>query len=342
MFNILRFKNEGISDVNTMTIDYADSDFSTFRGSKDYYNIWYPFYAEVMPQIINLNSNTKWQSLKIGNEVFSYINSLKTIDRVFPELIEAVRMFEGCQGLKSATIVAPRLESMDLMFLDCTSLETVDMYIPNILTISKLSVGVWISAFTDCTSLKSFRGDLGKLATGNNMFADCSSLEEFDSSIPYLQYGTGMFNSCILNPGSVMNIVSSIPEVQSGNITIGIGIANNDDMKQAFAEECGCVSWDDLNQEFTDKGWTVQWQYNGPATMGLRGGNVSHNVYVKVEEIEETEGVENSKYYKYTSEDGSKFFNVSWYHDSNGDNEGYTQYDNLEEALSQLGIIKIK
>lgn len=334
MFNILRFNSNGISDVNTMTIDYYNSDFSTFSGSYNKVSIWYPFQAQVKPQIRQLNDG--WESLKIGDNIFSYIDSLQIVDTTFPELIEALGMFEGCQGLKSATIVAPILEGMYHMFSDCTSLETVDMYIPNLYTACRLVSGVWAGAFADCPSLKSFRGDLGKLGTGRSMFDSCSSLEEFDSSIPSLQFGTDMFNSCILNSESVMNIVNSIPEVQSGDITIGIGIANNDDMKQAFAEECGCVSWDGLNQEFTDKGWTVQWQYNGPATMGLRGGNVSHKVYVKVEEVE------NSKYCKYTSEDGSKFFGVSWYHDSNGDNEGYTQYDNIEDALSQLGIIKIK
>lgn len=334
MFNILRFNINGISDVNTMTIDYYNSDFSTYSGSANTVDRWYPFDANVKPQISQLWGG--WESLKNGEDKFSYIDNLQLVKTTFPELIEASGMFEGCQGLKSATIVAPILEVMYHMFLDCPSLETVDMYIPNIVTASRRVSGVWAGPFADCPSLKSFRGDLVKLDTGCNMFDNCSSLEEFDSSIPSLQQGEDMFNSCILNSESVMNIVSSIPEVQSGDITIGIGIANNDDMKQAFAVECGCTSWDDLNQEFTDKGWTVQWQYNGPATMGLRGGNVSHKVYVKVEEVE------NSKYCKYTSEDGSKFFNVSWYHDSNGDNEGYTQYDNLEEALSQLGIIKIK
>lgn len=338
MFNILRFNSDGISDVNTMTIDYSNSDFSTFSGSQNFSNSWYPVQAAVIPQITSLSSDTRWESLKIGDNVFFQIGSLQTVDSTFPELIQAAAMFGACEGLKSATVVAPRLEYMHYMFASCTSLETVDMYIPNAHTVSRLVMGVWAGPFDDCISLKSFRGDLVKANCCNYMFDNCISLEEFDSSVPSLQFGTGMFNSCILNPGSVMNIVNSIPEVESSDITIGIGIANNANMKQAFAEECGCVSWDDLNQEFTDKGWTVQWQYNGPATMGLRGGNVSHNVYVKAEEIE----VENSKYCKYTSEDGSKFFSVSWYHDSNGDNEGYTQYDNLEEALSQLGIIKIK
>lgn len=326
MFNILRYKSEGISDSSTIKIDYNNSDFSTFRGGSYLWN------GGVAIDISKIYGG--WDSLKYGDELFRYIENLQTVDASFPELTTATFMFESCFGLQSVNMSAPQLETMFMTFWDATSLETVDMYVPNVYATSRLYSGVWIGAFCNCSSLRSFRGDLGKASDCHGMFDGCYSLEEFDSATPSLLYGQDMFNSCILNAKSVMHIVNSISEVESGTITIGIGIANNDEMKQAFAKECGCSSWDDLNQEFLDKNWTVQWQYNGPATMSLRGGNISHKVFVKAEEVED------SKYCKYIAEDGSKCYSVSWYNDSNTSNDGYTQYDSLEEALQQLGIIK--
>ena len=44
-------------------------------------------------------------------------------------------------------------------------------------------------------------------------------------------------------------------------------------------------------------------------------------------------------HYAYTSQDGSKFYNIHWYHDSNTNNEGYDYFESLEEAIGAYGVI---
>ena len=78
-----------------------------------------------------------------------------------------------------------------------------------------------------------------------------------------------MFYNCKLNPKSVANIIHFIPQRDAkptstssdGNIYIGIDITNTDAAKQVFAEECECDNWEELNKEFDDKNWAVQWVF---------------------------------------------------------------------------------
>lgn len=44
-------------------------------------------------------------------------------------------------------------------------------------------------------------------------------------------------------------------------------------------------------------------------------------------------------HYQYTSQDGSKFYNIHWYHESNTDNEGYDYFELLEVAALTYGVI---
>ena len=124
-------------------------------------------------------------------------------------------------------------------------------------------------------------------------------------------------------------------------IYIGVGIANTDEAKQAFAEELACADWDELNQEFDDKNWIVEWQFNGEAaTYDLRSPRPSTAVYAKLEEVIMTTDEKKRKpHYKYTSQDGFKFYNIHWYHDSNTNNEGFDYFESLEEAISAYGVI---
>lgn len=64
-------------------------------------------------------------------------------------------------------------------------------------------------------------------------------------------------------------------------------------------------------------------------------------IWVKLEEVIADE---NGKlpHYSYVSEDGSKYFNIHWYHSSNGDNEGYDYFGSLLEACGYFGVIPKK
>jgi len=158
-----------------------------------------------------------------------------------------------------------------------------------------------------------------------------------------------MFTSTKLDAQSVANIIHFIPQrdakptstTSDGNITIGIGITNTDAAKQAFAEELDCIDWADLNKDFDDKNWAVEWQFNGEAsTFDLRSPSPSTAVFTRLEEvIMPTDENVLKPHYQYTSQDGSKFYNIHWYHDSNTNNEGYDYFESLEEAIASYGVI---
>jgi hypothetical protein len=151
-----------------------------------------------------------------------------------------------------------------------------------------------------------------------------------------------MFHNCKLDAKSVANIITFLPTNESqGSITIGIGITNNEDAKQAFAEECYYEDWADLNADFADKNWGVEWQFNGEtSTFDLRSPRPSTAIYAKLEEvIMPTDENEHKPHYKYTSVDGSKFYNIHWYHESNIEDESYTLFDSLEAAIESYNVV---
>ena len=170
-----------------------------------------------------------------------------------------------------------------------------------------------------------------------------------------------MFHCCKLDAPSVANIIHFIPQRDSkptndeasegkGVITLGIGISNSDAAKQAFAEECFCDSWQDLLDEFDDKNWYIYWQFNGPASYSLRDPRPSTAVYTKLEEVfmpteEEIEQAKKNKvhimkpHYGYTSQDGTRFYKIHWYHESNTENDDYTLFDSLDAAIEAYGLI---
>jgi hypothetical protein len=212
--------------------------------------------------------------------------------------------------------------------------------------------------FSGCTSITEFSSDLPSLTNGGYMFSDCTALTSFSSALSSLKYGSSMFSGCKLNASSVVTIVHFIPQrdttptstTEEGNITIGLGIINTEEAKQVFAEECDCADWEELNKEFDDKNWGVKWQFNGPVSYSLRAPRPSTAVYTKLEEViipteEEIvaakEKIEHIQipHYQYTSQDGSKFYNIHWYHDSNTNNEGYDHFESLEEAISTYNVI---
>ena len=204
--------------------------------------------------------------------------------------------------------------------------------------------------FDGCSNLSSFNcTNLSNLTDCAYMFYDCTNLTSFFADLSNVINAYRMFNGCKLDAQSVANIIHFIPQrdakptstTDDGNITIGVGIANTEEAKQAFAEECDCDTWDELNQEFDDKNWVVQWQFNGEAaTYDLRSPSPSTAVFAKLEEvIIPTDENEHKPHYAYTSQDGSKFYNIHWYHDSNTNNEGYDYFESLEEAISAYSVI---
>lgn len=212
--------------------------------------------------------------------------------------------------------------------------------------------------FGNCQNLTSFNADLSSLTNGESMFTNCYNLTAINANLSSLTHSAGMFGGCKLDPQSVSNIIHFIPQRDAkptqpdddGIISIGIGITNTDAAKQAFAEECDCSNWAELNKEFDDKNWGVQWQFNGPASYSLRDPRPSTAVYTKLEEVfmpteeeitaakEKGERIE-TPHYEYTSQDGDNYYNIHWYHDSNTINEGYDYFESLEMATLAYSVI---
>ena len=257
-------------------------------------------------------------------------------------LTHAVSMFDFCENLTTFSSDLSSLTCGGEMFYCCNNLTTFNSDLPNLTEGDNM--------FNECENLTSFSSDLSSLTDGDDMFYSCTNLTSFSSNLSCLTTGVSMFDGCKLDAQSVANIIHFIPQRDAkpsgdkrdyGNITIGVGITNTEEAKQAFAEACYCDDWEELNKDFDDKNWGVEWQFNGEATtFDLRSPKPSTAVYAKLEEVTmPTNEKEHKPRYAYTSQDGSKFYNIHWYHDSNTNNEGYDFFESLEEAISAYSVI---
>lgn len=176
-----------------------------------------------------------------------------------------------------------------------------------------------------------FAEDLPKLTWGVHMFRGCV-LVKFRGVLPSLSSGDGMFYGCKLDPRSILCIVSSVPIWTSGShpLTIGCGCSNDDESKDVYAQEIGYESFTALNDAFTAKGWTVTWQFNGPAAANysLRNPRLEpKKVFAKINEINEDVA---------TYTDGEKFYDLDWGHVVNDDS--YEEFESFEAALEHFNL----
>ena len=86
------------------------------------------------------------------------------------------------------------------------------------------------------------------------MFNGCKKLWYLKSGFPKLQNGGGMLSGCILDAGSAVRVLHSLPAWASGEhkLTIGIHIDHQADEEVIAAIEAAEV-----------KGWTLTVQWNG-------------------------------------------------------------------------------
>ena len=295
--------------------------------------------------------NSDLSSLIDGKYMFYECNRIPKFTSDLSSLTNGEKMFYGCDKLTSFNSDLSSLTFGGAMFNWCEKLTSFNS------DLSSLTSGYMM--FAGCYNLTAFDADLSSLTSGYMMFANCHTLTSFNSDLPSLTDGEYMFSYCKLDAPSVANIIHFIPQRDAkptsidgdGNICIGIGITNTDAAKQAFAEECDCNTWADLNKEFDDKNWGVEWQFNGEATtFDLRAEKPSTAVYTKLEEVflpteeeiaaakEKGERIE-TPHYQYTSQDGDNYYNIHWYHDSNTNNEGYDYFESLEMATLAYSVI---
>jgi hypothetical protein len=124
-----------------------------------------------------------------------------------------------------------------------------------------------------------------------------------------------------------------------GKLTLGINVTNNTDTIQqqleAFAKEATFESWADLKTHFSNKGWTVTFQYGGTdtsITYGLGDGEqiIPCQIFAKLVEADEDSA-------EYCTEDASTFYNIEWGHDVT-DTTDYTQFNSLEDAMTSWNV----
>ena len=249
-------------------------------------------------------------------------------------------MFRGCTLFESFSYDMQNLTSGDSMFSGCSSLNYFSSKLPSLVNGERMFAA---------TNITQFSIDTPKLVEAGWMFSGCENLTSFSANIQSLDVATDMFALCKLDANSVANIIQSIstretapqqPNADSGQyfgyIKLGLGIPATDEAKMQVAQVCGCDSWQELNQQFTDKNWVVQWEFNA-STYNLRAPKPQ--VWVKLQQVTVTEGEELSDVnYDYTSLDGTKFFMLRWYHESNGNNKGYTLFNSIDEAIAHYEI----
>lgn len=249
-------------------------------------------------------------------------------------ITHASGMFDGCVDLLTFDSDLSNLSNGSGMFMG-SSIASFDRDLP------KLDNGS--SMFRSCTGFTSFDVYLPALYYASAMFMDCPQLTSFTSDLRLLKYGLSMFGSCKLDAQSVANIVHSLPNRNGeitdiatgfGCITIGIGCDNTEADRLLFAQECDCDTWQELLDDFTAKNWRVEFQCNGrpTSTYNMRRGETL-SIYTMLEEVADDE------HYQYTSQDGTKRYNIRYFHSTNDSSEGYDVFSSLEEAISTYNVI---
>ena len=276
--------------------------------------------------------NSDLSSLTDGYDMFHYCSNLTSFNSDLSSLTTGEEMFADCTNLTTFNVDLPSLTNGTRMFSGCINLSTFN---PDL---SSLTTGE--EMFYDCNYLTSFNVDLPSLTNGIRMFSE-SEISTFNSDLSSLTTGVHMFYSCKLDAPSVANIIHTLPTT-GGEITIGIGCDDTEADQLLFAQECVCDTWQELLDDFSAKNWTVTFQCNGrpaeAATYNLRRG-ATLPIYAKLEEvIMPTDENERKPHYAYTSQDGSKFYNINYFHSTNGSTEGYDVFSSLEEAISSYNV----
>lgn len=246
--------------------------------------------------ITSFNGNLK--NVKGARDMFC-LTKLSNFSADLSLLSEGITMFLGC-SLKSWNTKLPNLSSAIHMF----------QYNP----------------------LSIFDEDLPKLSSAGALFYGCGKLTKFRGTLPSLSSGDSMFYGCKLDARSVLCIISSVPTWASGShpLTIGCGCSADEESKNAYAQEIGYESFTALNDAFIAKGWTVTWQFNGPAAANYSLRNPRpepKKVFAKINEIDEDVA-------SYT--DGEKFYNLDWGHVVNDDS--YEEFESFEAALEHFNL----
>ena len=265
-------------------------------------------------------------SLTNGYGMFKYCPKLESFDSELPSMTNGYEMFYGPSNLTTFSSDLSSLTDGTYMFGLGFNLTSFTSELPSLTDGENM--------FNYCRNLESFNSDLSSLTNGYGMFSKCSKLTSFSSNLSSLTNGVGMFSKSKLDAQSVANIVHTLSTHESkGHIHIGIGCDNTEADQLLFAQECDCETWQELLDDFSAKNWTVEFQFNGrpTTTYNMRRGETLP-IYTKLEEVTD------EKHAQYISADGSKFYNIHYFHSTNGSTEGYDVFSSLEEAITTYNV----
>jgi hypothetical protein len=267
--------------------------------------------------------------LEAGFEMFRLADGLITFNAELPKLADGNAMFRDCYNMTTFTSNLDLLVDGYSMFEGCCLMSSFNA------NLGSLEDGS--SMFKDCSELYTFNSTLSSLENGYGMFHSCNNLSSFNSPLGSLTNGDSMFYGCKLDANSVRTIFSSL-KPYNATLCIGFGCDNNEADKALFASECGGFSdMESLLNYAAFNGWTVTAQYNGRPSSSYSMRNTNENVlpvFVKLIELDDN----STLFYTHSSNDNSKKYNLSYFHDTTGSSEGYTQFASIEEALEHYNI----
>ena len=283
-------------------------------------------------RLFHNNTNiTNWTvdmpNLENGLGMFQNNTNLTSFTGNLDSLENGYYMFYYSSQLTSFVSSLPSLKNGTSMFIICNLSKDWSIEMPN------LETAPWM--FQANMNFKRFLVDLPNLVKGESMFTGAQQLIHFRGILPKLSDGKRMFGSCRLDSRSVLCIISSVPTWTSGEhlLTIGCACSDDDESKDAYAQEIGYESFTALNDAFIAKGWTVTWQFNGPAAANYSLRNPRpepKKVFAKISEIDEDVAI-------YT--DGEKFYNLDWGHVVNDDS--YEEFESFEGALEHFNLTEV-
>lgn len=284
------------------------------------------------------------KSLRRAESMFSWSTVLKKFCGDTSKLVEAPCMFENCAQLSDFIGDLSSLVVGRCMFYDCKLNAKSVMYIAETIRDLQEEYSQYSQGEKDYISLTESAKEFsqGYFSEDRNDYA----------------YAIQIPNTRDMSIDAIDVDMVSVEGWHLGIITIGIDVSedeingkDHEQQKLEFANEIGYSTWEDLNQAFVDKGWQVEWQFNGPVqtTYRMTRNKKTLPVYAKLIEIQ-PEGQEEGKdekvytkrqkrYAKYCTQDGSKYYNISWGHEVSN-TEDYTKYDSIQDVLDKNGLIR--
>lgn len=297
-------------------------------------------------------------NLWTATSMFYSCYSLNQFNSQLPRLVYGSSMFSRCTSLNTLTCDMPELVSGNSMFRDCANLESFQGNLGSLLDgngmfygckLNPDSIMYIIDGINDISEYKKKVDNKDiVLIDKPNYYSDRSQHGLTTQNVTYVEnkYIIKEYTNTTAGSGG-----STYTVTFPTSITLGIDVTNDQttiaDQLQTFAEEAGFDTWQELKQQFTDKGWTATFQYGGTNTNVTLSQDENFRgvpVYARIQQVlpaGETLTDKEKDSAEYCTEDGTRYFNIDWGHDVN-DYDKFQHFGSLLEACGYFGVIPKK